>query len=47
MVHYVAHLAAADSLSADALAEVRETFEEAARDLEKQAEEQLRGRERP
>ena len=45
VVHYVAHLAAADSLSADALAEVRETFEEAARDLEEQAEEQLRGRE--
>src|ERR1700761_8702103 len=45
VVHYVAHLAAADSLSADALVEVRETFEEAARDLRKQAGEQLRGRE--
>jgi nucleotide-binding universal stress UspA family protein len=45
VVHYVAHLAAADSLSPDALVEVRETFKEAARDLREQAEEQLRGRE--
>jgi nucleotide-binding universal stress UspA family protein len=45
VVHYVAHLAAADSLSADAMVEVRQTFEEAARDLREQAAEQLRGRE--
>ncbi len=45
VVHYVAHLAAADALSPDALVEVRETFEEAAQDLCRQAGEQLRGHE--
>jgi nucleotide-binding universal stress UspA family protein len=45
VVMYVGHLSAADSMSADALAEMEQSFDEIARDLRTQAEEQLRGRE--
>jgi len=45
VVLYVAHMPAVDAMSADALAEMRLSFEEIARDLRAQAEEQLRGRE--
>jgi nucleotide-binding universal stress UspA family protein len=44
-VVYVAHLAAVDMLSADAIVEVEESFDELERDLRAQAGEQLRGRE--
>jgi nucleotide-binding universal stress UspA family protein len=44
-VVYVAHLAAIDMLSADAIVEVEESFDELERDLHAQAGEQLRGRE--
>lgn len=44
-VVYVAHLAAIDMLSADAIVEVEESFDELERDLRAQAGEQLRGRE--
>jgi nucleotide-binding universal stress UspA family protein len=42
---YVAHMTAAEMMSADAIVEMRETFDEIARDLQAQASEQLRGRE--
>ncbi len=45
VVVYVAHLAAIDMLSADAIAEMEETFDDVERDLHTQAGEQLRGRE--
>ncbi len=45
IVLYIAHLAAVDMLSADAIAEVEIGFDEVERDLRAQAEEQLRGRE--
>jgi nucleotide-binding universal stress UspA family protein len=44
-VTYVAHLSAAETLSPDAIVEMREIFDEMARDLRAQAGEQLRGRE--
>jgi nucleotide-binding universal stress UspA family protein len=44
-VVYVAHLTATEMMSADAIAEMKEIFEEMARDLRAQADEQLRGRE--
>ena len=44
-VVYVTHLAAVDMLSADAIVEVEESFDELERDLRAQAGEQLRGRE--
>jgi nucleotide-binding universal stress UspA family protein len=44
-VVYVAHLTPAEMMSADAIAEMEETFDEVARDLRAQAGEQLRGRE--
>ncbi len=44
-VLYIAHMAAVDMLSADAIAEVEIGFDEVERDLRAQAEEQLRGRE--
>jgi len=44
-VTYVAHLTALEMMSADAIAEMEETFDEMARDLRAQASEQLRGRE--
>lgn len=44
-VLYAAHLTAAEMLSADAVAEVEESFGEIAEDLRNQATEQLRGRE--
>jgi nucleotide-binding universal stress UspA family protein len=44
-VVYIAHLPSIDMLSAQAVAEMEETFDEVARDLQVQAEEQLRGRE--
>ena len=44
-VLYVAHLPSVDMLSADAIAEMETSFDEIARDLLAQAEEQLRGRE--
>ena len=44
-VLYVAHLSSVDMLSAEAVAEMRVTFDEVARDLHAQAAEQLRGRE--
>jgi nucleotide-binding universal stress UspA family protein len=42
-VVYVAHLAAVDMLSADAIVEVEESFDDLERDLQAQAAEQLRG----
>jgi nucleotide-binding universal stress UspA family protein len=45
VVLYVAHVPSVDALSADALVQVEQSFEEIARDLRAQAEEQLRGRE--
>jgi nucleotide-binding universal stress UspA family protein len=44
-VLYAAHLTSADMLSADAVAEVEESFGEIAEDLHKQAADQLRGHE--
>jgi nucleotide-binding universal stress UspA family protein len=44
-VVYVAHLTSAEMLSADALVEMEESFDEMARDLKAQAGEQLAGRE--
>jgi nucleotide-binding universal stress UspA family protein len=44
-VVYVSHLTAAEMLSADAIAEMEETFDELERDLRAQASDQLRGRE--
>jgi nucleotide-binding universal stress UspA family protein len=44
-VVYVAHLAAVDMLSADAIVEVEKSFDELERDLRVQAAQQLRGRE--
>jgi nucleotide-binding universal stress UspA family protein len=44
-VVYVAHLAAVDMLSADAIVEVEESFDELEQELHAQASEQLRGRE--
>ena len=44
-VVYAAHLTSADMLSADAVAEVEESFGEIAEDLHKQAADQLRGHE--
>ena len=45
VVMYVGHLSAADSMSADALAEMEQSFSEIAADLRNQAGEQLRGHE--
>jgi nucleotide-binding universal stress UspA family protein len=44
-VTYVAHPTSAEMMSADALAEMGEVFDEMARELQAQAEEQLRGQE--
>jgi nucleotide-binding universal stress UspA family protein len=44
-VVYVSHLTAAEMMSADAIAEMAEAFEEIERDLRAQASEQLSGRE--
>lgn len=44
-VIYVSHLTAAEMMSADAIAEMMEAFEEIAQDLRAQASDQLRGRE--
>jgi nucleotide-binding universal stress UspA family protein len=44
-VTYIAHLTPAETMSADAVGEMREIFDEMARDLREQAAEQLRGRE--
>lgn len=44
-VTYIAHLTPAETMSADAVGEMREIFDEMARDLRAQAGEQLRGRE--
>jgi nucleotide-binding universal stress UspA family protein len=44
-VTYVAHLTPAETMSADAVAEMGEIFDEMARDLQAQAGEQLRGHE--
>jgi len=44
-VVYVAHVTPAEMMSADAIAEMREVFDEVARDLRAQASEQLRGQE--
>jgi nucleotide-binding universal stress UspA family protein len=44
-VVYVAHVPSIDALSAAAIAEVESSFDEIARDLRAQADEQLRGRE--
>jgi nucleotide-binding universal stress UspA family protein len=44
-VLYVAHLTTAEMMSADAIAEVENTFDEIAQELRAQAAEQLRGRE--
>ena len=44
-VVYVAHLTPGEMMSADAVAEMREVFDEVADDLRAQATEQLRGRE--
>lgn len=44
-VVYVAHLNSAEMMSADAIAEMETSFDELARELEKQAADQLRGHE--
>jgi nucleotide-binding universal stress UspA family protein len=44
-VVYVAHLTATEMMSADAIAEMEQIFDDMALDLRAQAEEQLRGRE--
>jgi nucleotide-binding universal stress UspA family protein len=44
-VTYIAHLTPAETMSADAIGEMREIFDEMARDLREQAAEQLRGSE--
>lgn len=44
-VVFVAHIPAIDTMSADAMAEMKVSFDELARDLQAQASEQLRGRE--
>lgn len=44
-VVYVAHVTPAEMMSADAIAEMREVFDEVARDLRAQASEQLRDQE--
>ena len=44
-VVYVAHMTTAEMMSADAIAEMGEIFDQMARDLRTQAAEQLRGRE--
>src|SRR5215469_4233 len=44
-VMYVAHVPSIDMMSADALAEVEASFDDVAKELRAQAEEQLRGRE--
>jgi nucleotide-binding universal stress UspA family protein len=44
-VVYVAHLTATEMMSADAIAEMGQIFDDMARDLRAQADEQLRGRE--
>ena len=44
-VVYIAHVPSIDMLSAQAVAEMENSFDELARDLQGQAEEQLRGRE--
>ena len=46
-VVFVAHIPAIDTMSADAMAEMKVSFDELARDLQAQASEQLRGREVP
>jgi nucleotide-binding universal stress UspA family protein len=44
-VVYVAHLTATEMMSTDAIAEMKQIFDDMARDLRAQADEQLRGRE--
>src|SRR5258708_3122600 len=44
-VVYVAHLTATEMMSADAVAEMKNIFDDLARELRAQADEQLRGRE--
>jgi nucleotide-binding universal stress UspA family protein len=44
-VVYIAHMTPAEMMSADAIAEMEDIFDEMSRDLREQADEQLRGRE--